>query len=353
MSFLGCELFQFIADSFPGPLLGPFLAPIVGGGLTAGFGWRSTQWFQTIYGSLLLIFIILFLPETHPPKPDTTAAAARAAATLPGPERPGSSLANARRMSRASVQSVAVQSRKYSILLRRIFIEPLKIITYFRFPAVALTVYYSSMVFGSLMFLNISIEKTFSHAPYRFGSTLVGCLYIFNSVGYILASLLGGPWVDRIMHRRATKAGRFDAQTGKLIYRPEDRLGENIWIAAFMLPATLIWYGWAANFHVHWAATMVSGFFFGIASLLVFNTATTMLTEFMPGKASNGVALNNLVRNIFSFIGALAAEPGINGIGNGWMFTTIALIALASVVCIVAMKRWGEGWRVSMEQEMR
>ena len=339
--------------TFEGPLLGPLLAPIIGGGLTAGFSWRATQWFQTIFGCLLLLFLILFLPETHPPKPDIAATAARAAAELPGCERRRTSLTNARRVSKASVHSAAVKSRQYGALLRRLFIDPLKIIGYLRFPAVALTVYYSSMVFGCLMFLNISVEKTFSHAPYNFGSTLIGCLYIFNSVGYVLASLLGGPWVDRIMHRRATKAGRYDPQTGRLIYRPEDRLGENIWIAAFMLPATLIWYGWCANFHVHWAATMVSGFFFGIASLLVFNTATTMLTEFMPGKASSGVALNNLLRNIFSFIGALAAEPGINSIGNGWMYTTIALIALTSVLCIVAMKRWGERWRVTMEEQMR
>ena len=256
-----------------------------------------------------------------------------------------------RRLSRTSAHSAAVKSRRYGALIRRIFIEPLKILTFLRFPAVALTVYYASMTFGALMFLQISIQKTFSNAPYNYSTIIVGCLYLFNSVGYVLASVLGGPWVDRIMHRRAKKAGRYDPQTGKLIYRPEDRLGENIWIAAFLLPATLIWYGWCANFHVHWAAIMVSGFFFGIASLLVFNTATTMLTEFMPGKASNGVALNNFLRNIFSFIGALAAEPGIDSIGNGWMFTIIALIALVSMLCIVAIKRWGEHWREEMERK--
>ena len=252
-----------------------------------------------------------------------------------------------------SVQSATDTGKKYTTILQRIFIEPLRILGFLRFPAIALTVYYSSMVFGALMFLNISIEKTFSHAPYDFSSIIVGCLYLFNSVGYVLASLLGGPWVDRIMIRRARKAGRYDAQTGSLVYRPEDRLGENIWIAAFLMPAALIWYGWCANFHLHWAACMVSGFFFGIGSLLVFNTATTMLTEFMPGKASNGVALNNLVRNIFSFIGALAAEPGIDSIGNGWMFTTIALIALVSAGCIFALKRRGERWRENMERAMK
>src|SRR5436190_19144871 len=33
-----------------GPLCGPFLAPIIGGGLTQRFGWRATQWLLVIYG---------------------------------------------------------------------------------------------------------------------------------------------------------------------------------------------------------------------------------------------------------------------------------------------------------------
>ncbi|KAL2156993.1 hypothetical protein VTH06DRAFT_8825, partial [Thermothelomyces fergusii] len=33
-----------------GPLVGPLCAPIIGGALTEGFGWRATMWFLTIYG---------------------------------------------------------------------------------------------------------------------------------------------------------------------------------------------------------------------------------------------------------------------------------------------------------------
>lgn len=86
--------------------------------------------------------------------------------------------------------------------------------------------------------------------------------------------------------------------------------------------------------------------------MLIFGMATTMLTEFMPKKASNGVALNNFVRNIFSFTGTLAAEPAIKGIGNGWLFTILGIVAACSCLVIPAMKRWGPKWRVTMEREM-
>ena len=33
-----------------GPLCGPLFAPVIGGGLTTGLGWRSTMWCLTIFG---------------------------------------------------------------------------------------------------------------------------------------------------------------------------------------------------------------------------------------------------------------------------------------------------------------
>jgi multidrug resistance protein len=47
-----------------GPLLGPLLAPIIGGVLSQAWGWRSTQWFQVIYGGVLFIILTFCLPET-------------------------------------------------------------------------------------------------------------------------------------------------------------------------------------------------------------------------------------------------------------------------------------------------
>jgi hypothetical protein len=37
---------------------------------------------------------------------------------------------------------------------------------------------------------------------------------------------------------------------------------------------------------------MVALFFFGVGAMIEFTLATTMLTEFMPGKSSSGVAVS-------------------------------------------------------------
>lgn len=86
--------------------------------------------------------------------------------------------------------------------------------------------------------------------------------------------------------------------------------------------------------------------------MLIFAMATTMLTEFMPKRASSGVAANNFVRNICSCVGAIIAEPLIAAIGNGWLFTGIGVLAAASSAVIWAMRRFGPAWRERMDREM-
>lgn len=222
-----------------GPLCGPLIAPIVGGALAQSLGWRSDMWFTTIYGAVLWISILLFLPETLKSRvPIVAEAEQQAVASEKGTAEDGRPT-----LSRtATRQSVKVKTKKYGAILHRCFLEPLAIILNLRVPAVALTVYYSSITFGCLYVLNISVQQTFSSAPYGFSTIIVGLLYIPNSLGYIAASIFGGKWVDSIMHREAKKANRYD-EHGKLVFRPEDRMRENAWLGAMVYPAALIWYG--------------------------------------------------------------------------------------------------------------
>ncbi|KAG2418135.1 hypothetical protein HFD88_001236 [Aspergillus terreus] len=326
-----------------GPLCGPLFAPIVGGALAQEWGWRSTLWFSAIYGGIALVFIFLALPETlvvhKEPIP--------APLTNDEPQEP-----LGQRLSRVSSRQVVSFTARWLKHLKMVFIDPLKIVLYLRFPPVLLTVYYASITFGSLYVLNVSIEHTFGSGPYNYSTLIVGLLYIPNSVGYIVASLFGGRWMDNIMQREARKAERYD-EHGKLIYRPEDRMRENAWLGATLYPAALIWYGWTADKGVYWLAPMVANVFFGVGSMLIFSMVTTMLTEFMPRKSSSGVALNNFMRNIFSCVGSFVTAPIIDAIGNGWLFTILGLAAFASSSVLIIMKVFGPRWRKSMDAALR
>lgn len=225
-----------------GPLLGPFLGPIIGGLLAGKLGWRSTQWFLAIYGAIVLTFILFALPETLK---GTKPSWVEMQNPLESPSNDRLRLASVH-----SRQSIQQSTRKGMIFLKRGLIDPLKILLYLRFPAVLILVYYVSIAFGSLYLMNVSIEWTFSKPPYNFSAIIIGLAYIPSSVGYFLASLFGGRWTDAIMAREARKAGRYD-RDGKLMYQPEDRMRENAWVAAFLYPSALIWYGWTAEKHIH------------------------------------------------------------------------------------------------------
>lgn len=86
--------------------------------------------------------------------------------------------------------------------------------------------------------------------------------------------------------------------------------------------------------------------------MIIFGMATTMLTEFMPRKASAGVAANNFVRNIASSLCAFATEPLLRTIGNGWLFTIVGIVAMASSAVVWAMRKFGPRWRVAMSRAL-
>ncbi|CEN59565.1 Putative MFS multidrug resistance transporter [Aspergillus calidoustus] len=323
-----------------GPLAGPLIAPIIGGALAQRWHWRATMWFFSAYGGCILVLIIFGLPETL-------------LSTKPLlPEQREQEEPIGRRLSRVSSRQVIGAAARWLKLLKVVFIDPLKIILYLRYVPVLLTVYYAAITFGLLYVLNISIEHSFVKDPYNFDTLIVGLLYIPNSLGYFISSIFGGKWIDNIMIREAKKANRYD-ENGKLIYRPEDRMRENAVVGALLYPAGLIWYGWTVEKGVFWIAPMIANFFFGVGSMLIFAVVTTMLTEMLPRRSSEGVALNNFVRNIFSCVGSFVTVPVINGIGNGWLFTIAGFAAFASSLVIVAMRHFGGGWRDKMDSLMQ
>lgn len=237
-----------------GPLMGPLLAPFIGGALAQGLGWRSTMWFLAIYGGIMLILLIFALPETLPPA------------------RPLGRTTTAN----STASSISVHAKRTADFVLRLLLRPLSVIAMLRFPAVFLTVFWASITFGALYLLNISIQITYSSEPYNFSMLIVGLFYMPPSLGYALASIFGGRWIDRIMARQAARAGRYD-ERGKLIYLPEDRFGENAWIAGTVYPLALLFYGWTVEKGLHWAVPAVGTFFFGMSSMLVFVSLSRLL----------------------------------------------------------------------------
>ncbi|KAG0634808.1 major facilitator superfamily domain-containing protein [Tuber brumale] len=334
-----------------GPICGPLLGPILGGILTQEFGWKGTQWFLAIFGLSLFFGMLFCLPETlqiqDKPKDKRVEIPELREDKLPikeggAAEPPGLQKAISRVFRRTSRKS-----KQWVEIAKIILVDPLKSLLYLRFPPVLLTVIYAGVTFAALYILNVSLQAAYSREPYRFSPLTVGLLFIPSSLGYVTASLAGGRWSDTIMRRAAIqrRAAAGGDESAPLEYRPEDRMGVNAWVAGIMFPSGLICYGWIVQQGYHWAAPLPFAFIFGFGSMLVIGVTTTMLTEFVPGRASSTIAVNNFVRSIFASIGGVVAEPIINAVGDGWLFTILGTLALAALSVIWAMHRYGPKWR--------
>ncbi|KAJ3501024.1 hypothetical protein NM208_g17021 [Fusarium decemcellulare] len=318
-----------------GPLLGPLIAPVIGGVLTQELGWQATMWFLAIYGLVVFLMILFFLPETLiQRKPEET---------LP-------TTAQTQDLSRMrTVDSAKVKTKRMATAVRRFLVDPLGVVFYLRFPPVFITVLIAAIAFGSLYIANIAIQQKFSRDPYNYGQLIIGLLYIPSGFGYVIGSLFGGRWIDSIMAREARKANRYD-ENGKLIYLPEDRMRENAWIMVTIYPLSLLMFGWSLRYKLHTIVPCIALFFFGVSSMLIFSAATTMLTEFIRKRSSSGVACNNLVRNTLSCIGAIVAAPWINAVDTGWVFTTICIFCmLVSYTGIWLLRKNATKWRRTMD----
>lgn len=212
---------------FLGPMLGPLISPVIGGPVAIKWGWRSTQWVMVIYGVLVFALVLFLLPETS----DVQV-----------------------RGKKESTEGLEVQTTTKELTISKIIsviFAPIKVAYLLRFWPVLITVYYNAVTFAAYYLVNITLQKVFSSRPYSFSALIVGLTYIPSALGSIIGSFFGGMWTDYIMHREARKAGRFD-ESENILFLPQDRIRENVFIAALVYPAALLWFGWVADKHIFW-----------------------------------------------------------------------------------------------------
>ena len=233
-SFSCIGLLRFVSSG------GSAIGPVIGGALAQAWDWRAPLWFLTTYAAVILILLALCLPETYR-RPLPSHGNLRDGSTPPSDE------INMTRPSRRCFSLTTVFFQDLWRFLQR----PLHILTFLRFPLVLMTLYLSSISYGVIVILSVSIQQGFNLVPYQFNSIIIGLLFLPTCVGVILGSLVCGKWSDRIMNREAEKLGRY-TEDGNIVHAPEDRMRENVWASLFIVPAALLWFGWSLRYGVFW-----------------------------------------------------------------------------------------------------
>lgn len=229
----------------------------------------------------------------------------------------------------------------YKLFFKLYFIKPLKMLLYLKHPPVILAITFSSVSFGVLYYVNMTLEKTYSQPPYNFKPLYVGLCYIPNSVTYIIASIFGGRYVDKrlVKYKKEHNGALF----------PESRLSYNVLLAVLLFPPALLIIGWCFDKKTFWVFPLLGTAIFGFSSMLIIGATNSYLTDEVKG--SRGVALNNFVRQTCAAVACFTSDKAVNAMTVGWFFTFLAFVVLIASGSLILLKKKSEYFRLNYNLE--
>lgn len=229
----------------------------------------------------------------------------------------------------------------YKLFFKLYFVKPLKMLLYLKHPPVILAIAFSSVSFGVLYYVNMTLEKTYSQPPYNFKPLYVGLCYIPNSVTYIIASILGGRYVDK-------RLVKYKKEHNGVLF-PESRLSYNVLLAVLLFPPALLIIGWCFDKKTFWVFPLLGTAIFGFSSMLIIGATNSYLTDEVKG--SRGVALNNFVRQTFAAVACFTSDKAVNAMTVGWFFTFLAFVVILASMSLLLLKKKSEYFRKNYDIE--
>ncbi|ORY88407.1 major facilitator superfamily domain-containing protein [Leucosporidium creatinivorum] len=327
-----------------GAMLGPCIGPVAGGLLADRWGWQSIFTFLAVFGGLVLLLMIFFLPET------LRALVGNGSIPAEGINRSlFSIIMNRRRRHQRDVpvSTIALPPRK-----RWSDIDWLASLKMFREKDVLLVLTYNSL-FYALFYCVITSTSTSFKATYHLSETKLGLCYLATGGGMILASAVNGPRLTRSYRAIAAEEKRKAEEEG-VVADPADfpidraRL-EHLPYALVLMLGSVIVYGWTVERAVHLAVPLVAQLFIGFASMTTFSSCTCLLIDLFPKSSASATASNNLYRCLTGAAGTALIDPILAALGPGWSFTMLSLILFLFSPLLLLQRRYGSSIRRERE----
>ncbi|KAJ7889931.1 vacuolar DHA amino acid exporter [Mycena olivaceomarginata] len=332
------------------PLLGPSLAPIMGGVLTTGFSWRAPFWFLAAVSGLSGVSILLFLKDTFRKERSLTyqnvlksrlkshatasVATSRTTSIAEPPSLPADlekqQIPALRLSDTHTVAAADVALREMKLTFRDVNpFRPLWLVVR-RMNNLAILVA-SGLMFG-YNFVVVS--------AYGYNALEVGLVLLSFGLGNLAGSLIGGRLSD-------AKLASLKAANGGISY-PEMR-SKSTGYGLILLPPSVLAFGWVSAKHVHVSALCVLLFLSGFFVIWAYTSTLAYIVDANNGRSATAVATNSAFRGIAAFIATEVAVPLQDSVGDGWHYTiwTGLLVIVGLLVWLVARK--GGVWREAAE----
>ncbi|KAI9476209.1 MAG: major facilitator superfamily domain-containing protein [Benjaminiella poitrasii] len=323
-----------------GQLLGPVLGPVLGGIIAQELGWRWIFWILLVIGGLSFTFVGLFVPETL--------------RSLVGN---GSGYANptpfqwiARRRGRLDEVKIAEIKNRTSTLHRPLnFLAPFIFLTE---PDVLTMLLFSGALFTSYYSFLTSTTKQFS-VHYNLTELQIGLCFLCQGVGTILGSFVKGKLLDRDFKKLTRKMQEMHPDEPDLEISYYHARLKTCWVSLIFADTAPIAYGWAMQYNAPLAVALVLQFIAGFSASSVTICVQSLIIDLFPGKGASITASNNLIRCILGAIASVCIDPGIEGVGIGWMFTIVGFFVIIFNSCVPILLKYGPRWKQRREERYK
>ncbi|KAK5937088.1 hypothetical protein PMZ80_010628 [Knufia obscura] len=290
-----------------GTLVGPCLAPLLGGAIVTYVSWRNIFWMQTGMGAFATILVIFFLPETIPTKGIDDLK------DLPRSKRT------------AHIVRLVNPIRVSKLLLS--------------YPNLFITGLASSSLVWNMYSLLTPIRFVLNPRFHLTSPWQSGLFFVAPGCGYLLGTFFGGRASDWVVKRYIAKRNHRVA---------EDRLRTVLIFMGIVIPACMLVYGWSVEKAVGGIPLPVIAMFLqGVAQLMCFPSLNTYCVDVMQsrGLGSVVVAGNYQIRYVFAAAASAVCLPAIEKIGVGWFSTISALFLVVCTGGLWLVCIYGQKWR--------
>lgn len=187
---------------------------------------------------------------------------------------------------------------------------------------------------NGVVFLLLTTAPVMFRVEYGFTSRDVGLAFIGFGIGNITGLASFTLTSDRVIQKRATQRR----------LRPEDRLLPAL-AALPILALGLLWYGWSAAAHTHWAVPIAGSAFIGTGNVLFFSAVIGYLIDSFTIYAASAIASNTILRSVGGTALPLGGQHLYAILGWGWGSSLLAFVALLMTTMLAYLYLRGEALR--------
>lgn len=335
---------------------GQALGPIIGGALTAAWGFRSIFWFLFVFSMIILLAMIVVLPETQ------RSIAGNGSVPLKGIYAP---LAYMFRKPKAWRDHDADENRqaprpREPLTFKSAYSPLLSIFE----KDVAVLLAWGAVAYTAWSMVTSSTTQTLLNSFPDLQSWELGLCFLPNGIGCVAGSLCTGRLMD--LSFRSAEA-RYRKQRG--LSDPDDDVKDRadfptvrarlrlMPLTSATLVACLVLYGPSFELNDAWrynrgnlAAPLALQLLIAFSATAIFNMNSTLLVDCFPARPATATALNNLCRCLLGAAGVAAVQPLIDAVKPTKAFAIVASMLLASSALVWVEWKWGEEWKREREE---